>query len=675
MRLLFIILLIPFFSHSQGIRGVIGQHKVIRGAQPVVYVPRQVSFDNYYLTQVFGDSRTDSAFTANGVSYNWIEMLKDSTGIKTWNNALQGNGVSLLVQKLFDNADTARSDEPIIVLTGFNNARYLGYTDRLMNKYKNSFRAVLVNNFLDTMEYAGNLTTAGLWSSLTHSMGVHSKSYYSSGGVRKGAYTTYTYSVNGSQLTWNFSGTNVVVGAIGQDTTNKQSYEAVLGRWQVLIDDVVVDTIRPYEQTEGLRPNYEADQIYYTYIKIYSGLTNTSHTLKLRPMDVSVPKYMDFVGTLRSPSLVPPVVFLKETYQTASGYLADASFDQGNNAYIDSVNSAIYSAMQDLAAVDTAYWSKMTLLPTMSYFDTSSHYGADQIHWNASGNTAIYNLNNDYIDWWYPVPQSVSNSSVTSSGATVSWSAPVHVPAYGYNVQIRKVSDESLAAEYTLTGTSQAVTGLTGSTQYRADVRSYFKKNPNTYSSFASTTFTTSASGPLARFNFNATAQSVSGWTDVSGEPHTGVRSATSGGITVSSLTTSEWNPFSISAHNTNGEAGGTYFNSTVMQSFWVNYSFTWASSADNNMRISGLTPGQTYTLKISGSWNTAVSGALDGTNTCIRVNNGSCNEFGANDNTANGIQVTGTADGSGYIYLWIGSGTGGNGGFISGMEIYLGTI
>lgn len=182
----------------------------------------------------------------------------------------------------------------------------------------------------------------------------------------------------------------------------------------------------------------------------------------------------------------------------------------------------------------------------------------------------------------------------------------------------------------------------------------------------------------LARFNFNETAQSVSGWTDVSGQPHTAIRTATgTNSIAVSSLATGEWGAFSsISANNSNGEAGGTYFPSTVMQSFWVNYSFSWASSADNNLRVSGLTPGQLYSFEISGSWNTAITGSLDGTPTCVRVNNGSCQTYNANDNTSTGLIVTGTADASGYVYFWIGQVAGSsNGGFIGGMIVYFGSI
>lgn len=181
----------------------------------------------------------------------------------------------------------------------------------------------------------------------------------------------------------------------------------------------------------------------------------------------------------------------------------------------------------------------------------------------------------------------------------------------------------------------------------------------------------------LASFNFNETAQSVSGWTDVSGNPHTAIRTATgANGISVSSKATGEWGAFaSITAHNSNGEAGGTYFPALVMQSFWVNYSFTWASSTDNNLRVSGLTPGQLYSFEISGSWNTAITGSLDGSPTAIRVNNGSVQTYNANDNTSTGLIVTGTADGSGNVDFYIGYTTGSNGGFIGGMRVYFGSI
>ncbi|OYW19980.1 MAG: hypothetical protein B7Z54_02400 [Sphingobacteriales bacterium 12-47-4] len=392
---------------------------------PTPYTPRPMSYTGYSDTMYsFGDSRTDPAFTVSGVSYNYVERFVDTLGIKIANHGSSGQGVSWMIQKLYDHADTARSNNPMLVWVGYNNVRYIGYSNRLMNKLKNGYLAVLANQFCDTMEYGGNLTTAGLWNNLGHSIGVHFKSYYASGGQRKGAYTTYTYAANGSQLSWSFNGTAVVVGAVGQDTVNKQSYEAVLGRWVVLIDDVVKDTILPYEQTEGLRPNYEADQTYFTMIKIYPGLSSGAHTLKLRPIDAGKPHFMDWVGTLRAPAQVPPVVFMKEMYQSAAGYVSDPTFDAGTNAYMDSASAAMLWSMNEFVDVDTAYQQKMTLLNPNSVIDTNgtTHFVPDLIHLNNPGNDSVARYLRRWISFTAAsLPRVASidfRASGTSSGVT-----------------------------------------------------------------------------------------------------------------------------------------------------------------------------------------------------------------------------------------------------------------
>lgn len=480
---------------------------------PVVYSPRQVSFTGYSDTMyAFGDSRTDPAFTVSGVSYNYIERVADSLGIKSANHGASGQGVSWMVQKLYDHADSARSNNPFTVWAGYNNVRYIGYSDRLMNKFRNSFKAVLVNQFCDTMVYGGTMTSAGLWNNLSHSIGVHLKSYYASGGAKKGAYTTYTYAANGSQLSWSFTGTAVVVGAVGQDTTNKQSYEAVLGRWQVLIDDVVRDTILPYEQTEGLRPNYEADQIYFTLIKIYPGLSAGAHTIKLRPIDAGKPHFIDWVGTLRAPSLVPPVVFMREMYQSSAGYLADPTFDAGTNAYIDSCSEAMYDAMQEVAAVDTAYWQKMTLINPNSVIDTNgtTHFVSDLIHLNNVGNDSVAR----YVRRWVsftatpPPPDTVEvridfRLSDTSSGTT-GWVTAAGDPDVSV-ITLTNMNDKNGAATtwdmttistsnwagYSGSSANNAVTGVTGGNYfagasagvYQSIWFQYGSSSPATYNS------------------------------------------------------------------------------------------------------------------------------------------------------------------------------------------------
>jgi hypothetical protein len=109
-------------------------------------------------------------------------------------------------------------------------------------------------------------------------------------------------------------------------------------------------------------------------------------------------------------------------------------------------------------------------------------------------------------------------------------------------------------------------------------------------------------------FNFSASAISVSGWVNVSGDPSTGVRSLTANGVTVSSVATANWSPYSgISAQNGNGYYPGHYFPSTVMSNNWFQYNGTIRTLANYNaampqLQLSGLNPDSSYILRMSGS-------------------------------------------------------------------------
>jgi hypothetical protein len=113
----------------------------------------------------------------------------------------------------------------------------------------------------------------------------------------------------------------------------------------------------------------------------------------------------------------------------------------------------------------------------------------------------------------------------------------------------------------------------------------------------------------IAAFNFSASSNSVSGWTNVSGDPATGVRTATAGGITISSVSTANWSPNGSgnSALNGWGQSGGTYFPSQVMLDSWIQYNGSGNNLALYNavvpqLQLSGLNVDSTYTLRMSGS-------------------------------------------------------------------------
>jgi hypothetical protein len=111
-----------------------------------------------------------------------------------------------------------------------------------------------------------------------------------------------------------------------------------------------------------------------------------------------------------------------------------------------------------------------------------------------------------------------------------------------------------------------------------------------------------------ASFNFTAGAYSVSGWTNVSGDPSTAVRTGTASGITVSSVATANWseNPNgNNSAYNGGGVTNGTFFPAGVMLNHWYQYgAYTAAYNAlAPQLSVTGLNKDSVYTLKMTGSF------------------------------------------------------------------------
>jgi len=161
-----------------------------------------------------------------------------------------------------------------------------------------------------------------------------------------------------------------------------------------------------------------------------------------------------------------------------------------------------------------------------------------------------------------------------------------------------------------------------------------------------------------ASFNFSAGSQPVAGWTNVSGDPATAVRTATDpSGITVSSIATANWAPLSGScAYDGLGASGGTFFPAAVMLNHWFQYSGALANynAAVPQLLISGLNKDSVYTVKMAGSSTSAsntnpvrytvagltVSGYID-------VNN--------HNNTANGATFINIApDSAGKIRVYV---------------------
>jgi hypothetical protein len=111
----------------------------------------------------------------------------------------------------------------------------------------------------------------------------------------------------------------------------------------------------------------------------------------------------------------------------------------------------------------------------------------------------------------------------------------------------------------------------------------------------------------IAAFNFSLNAQVETGWTNVAGDPSVAVRSATAGGITVSSISRSNWQSDSYGAAVDDVGTAGVYFTPWVMRNDWYQYNGSSLNLALYNalipqLSLSGLNKDSTYILRMTGS-------------------------------------------------------------------------
>jgi len=122
-------------------------------------------------------------------------------------------------------------------------------------------------------------------------------------------------------------------------------------------------------------------------------------------------------------------------------------------------------------------------------------------------------------------------------------------------------------------------------------------------------------SAQTVSFNFSAGPHAVSGWTNVYGNPASAVCSATSGGITVSSVSMPNWSPYppTSASYDGGGADNGTFFPAAVMANHWFQYNGYLAgyNAAVPQLILSGLNKDSVYTIKMTGSDKVGI-GSLD---------------------------------------------------------------
>jgi len=160
---------------------------------------------------------------------------------------------------------------------------------------------------------------------------------------------------------------------------------------------------------------------------------------------------------------------------------------------------------------------------------------------------------------------------------------------------------------YRLTGTDNNGLSSSSTTTITVNTAASATSTPPTVSAGTAQTVTLSpAVSQSAAFNFSNSPVTVSGWTNMAGQPGSKVITATSGGIKLSSVATANWAPYSGATSYDGGgvNAAGFFNNAAVSVNNWHQYGDPAAvyNVSKPQLQATGMTSGANYTVKISGS-------------------------------------------------------------------------
>ena len=184
--------------------------------------------------------------------------------------------------------------------------------------------------------------------------------------------------------------------------------------------------------------------------------------------------------------------------------------------------------------------------------------------------------------------------------------------------------------------------------------------------------------GQTANFNFSSSTQSISGWTNVKGDPGKGVRTATASGITVSSVATGNWAPDGNGncAYDGGGTTTAGFFPAGVMGSTWYQYGTTNASLlnvSQPQLKISGLHTGSVYSIRMSGAFDFVSSSLMmdPALYTVMGAGSYGTQQVNGNQDVSGGAVFNNVVpDSTGTIRIYINTGNGSNVACIAGLQV-----
>jgi hypothetical protein len=238
----------------------------------------------------FGDSFTVGNNASSGKSY--VSRLSQSIGEAASNYAVSGTGVYQSCKNSF--SQVANNGQKLSWLSGFNDLRRGGASEKTLQKIKGCLRAFLCNAFSASQTPASSCSLSGVWTEMGHGTIGDRASGFLGGSGR------FSYDPN-AKLSCGFTGNNVFIATWGSDELINR-----LGSFSVKIDGADLGIFNFKKMTDGISDGYY-DNSRTQNALIFRNLSSGPHTVVVQPVgDGAV--MIDYIGTLMPPSSCPVVV-------------------------------------------------------------------------------------------------------------------------------------------------------------------------------------------------------------------------------------------------------------------------------------------------------------------------------------------------------------------------------
>ena len=350
--------------------------KQLRDFIAVLFDPRTVDIEKLTDLYAFGDEFMLAANimpTADAYISRFITAYNKKLNLF----AETGRGVWKMVSSAYEKLPQVNSNVLTLVMTGLNDIRLAGTNAKTLEKIRQSYRSLIINQFLKTAIPASDasVTKTGTWKSTYNSSAIGGKAEYLGG---KGVST----STKKETLRWTFTGNNVVIGYSGSDGDAMRKQ----GSFFVSIDGMNKGYYTQNGIWDGVSDGSYDNTVGPAAILI-TGLSSGTHTLTIETQEDEFTVF-DYFGTLKYPDQCNPLLIGQIPLMTTAGYKANAPYDKATEAAILQANTVIEEVVRDFTMTG-GY--PVAIVPINKAIQLPDDIDKDDVHWNNTGHQHVFN--------------------------------------------------------------------------------------------------------------------------------------------------------------------------------------------------------------------------------------------------------------------------------------------